>query len=245
MPGGRLTQQDRRRIATGLAEGLGYGEIARGLGRPTSTVTREIARNGGPSGYQAERAQHATVRRSRRSRTATATTTAAAPRPAVPASGGVGRDPVAVGEFADRLAELLVHSGMPRMAARVLGCLHVTDAGSLTSGDLVQRLRVSPAAVSKAIGYLEGQALVRRERDDRRRRERYVIDGDVWYLALLASAERNAVLAGLTRHGAGLLGPATPAGARMDDASALLERIGRDIVRSVRQWHEERGRAPS
>ncbi|MBO1416423.1 helix-turn-helix domain-containing protein, partial [Streptomyces sp. FH025] len=48
MPGGRLTQQDRRRIATGLAEGLGYGEIARGLGRPTSTVTREIARNGGP-----------------------------------------------------------------------------------------------------------------------------------------------------------------------------------------------------
>ncbi|MFF3002271.1 helix-turn-helix domain-containing protein [Kitasatospora sp. NPDC057940] len=239
MPGGRLTQQDRRRIATGLAEGLGYGAIARGLGRPTSTVTREIARNGGPSGYQAERAQRATVQRSRRSRSAPA------PRPSIPASGGVDRDPAAVGEFADRLAELLVHLGMPRMVARVLGCLYVTDEGSLTSGDLVQRLGVSPAAVSKAIGYLEGQALVRRERDDRRRRERYVVDGDIWYRALLASAERNAVLAGITRHGAGLLGPATPAGARMDDASALLERIGQDIVRSVRQWHEERGPVPS
>ncbi|WP_331742962.1 helix-turn-helix domain-containing protein [Kitasatospora sp. NBC_01300] len=239
MPGGRLTQQDRRRIATGLAEGLGYGAIARGLGRPTSTVTREIARNGGPSGYQAERAQRATVQRSRRSRSAPS------PRPSIPAPGGVDRDPAAVGEFADRLAELLVHLGMPRMVARVLGCLYVTDEGSLTSGDLVQRLGVSPAAVSKAIGYLEGQALVRRERDDRRRRERYVIDGDIWYRALLASAERNAMLAGITRHGAELLGPATPAGARMDDASALLERIGQDIVRSVRQWHEERGPAPS
>ncbi|MBO1419883.1 GbsR/MarR family transcriptional regulator, partial [Streptomyces sp. FH025] len=151
----------------------------------------------------------------------------------------------AVGEFADQLAELLVHAGMPRMVARVLGCLYVTDEGSLTSGDLVQRLQVSPAAVSKAIGYLEGQALVRRERDDRRRRERYVIDGDIWYRALLASAERNAVLAGITRHGAELLGPATPAGTRMDDASALLERISQDIVRSVRQWYEERGPVPS
>ncbi|PJN29520.1 helix-turn-helix domain-containing protein [Kitasatospora sp. CB02891] len=248
MPGGRLTLQDRRQIATGLAEGLGYGEIARGLGRPTSTVTREIGRNGGPSGYRAERAQHATAQRSRRSRTAPA------PRRTVPARVDLDRDPVAVsrdrdpaavGEFADQLAELLVHVGMPRMAARVLGCLYVTDEGSLTSGDLVQRLQVSPAAVSKAIGYLEGQSLVHRERDDRQRRERYVIGADIWYRALLASAERNAMLAGITRHGAELLGPATPAGARMDDASALLERIGQDIVRSVRQWHEERGPVPS
>ncbi|MER7846604.1 MarR family transcriptional regulator [Kitasatospora sp. NPDC096077] len=243
MPGGRLTQQDRRRIATGLAEGLGYGEIARGLGRPTSTVTREIARNGGPSGYQAERAQRATAQRSRRSRTAPA------PRPITRAPAAVtvavDRDPAAVDEFAGQLAELLVHVGMPRMVARVLGCLYVTDEGSLTSGDLVRRLQVSPAAVSKAIGYLEGQALVRRERDDRQRRERYVIDGDIWYRALLASAERNAMLAGITRHGAELLGPATPAGTRMDDASALLERIGQDIVRSVRQWYEERGPVPS
>ncbi|GGQ98647.1 GbsR/MarR family transcriptional regulator [Kitasatospora griseola] len=234
-----MTLQDRRRIATGLAEGLGYGEIARGLGRPTSTVTREIGRNGGPSGYRAERAQHATAQRSRRSRTAPV------PRRTVPVAISRDRNPAAVGEFADQLAELLVHVGMPRMAARVLGCLYVTDEGSLTSGDLVQRLQVSPAAVSKAIGYLEGQALVHRERDDRQRRERYVIGADIWYRALLASAERNAMLAGITSHGAELLGPTTPAGARMDDASALLERIGQDIVRSVRQWYEERDPVPS
>ncbi|MBN6050808.1 helix-turn-helix domain-containing protein, partial [Nonomuraea sp. RK-328] len=66
MPGGRLTQPERRRIAAGLAEGLSYSEIARSLRRPTSTVTREIARNGGPSGYQPDRAHLATERRARR-----------------------------------------------------------------------------------------------------------------------------------------------------------------------------------
>ena len=34
MPGGRLTHQDRERIGSGLAQGLGYAEIARQLGRP-------------------------------------------------------------------------------------------------------------------------------------------------------------------------------------------------------------------
>ncbi|MDA0638253.1 helix-turn-helix domain-containing protein, partial [Nonomuraea sp. MCN248] len=60
MPGSRLTWQDRRRIAAGLAEGLGYAEIARGLDRPTSTVSREVARNGGPGVYRPDHAHQAT-----------------------------------------------------------------------------------------------------------------------------------------------------------------------------------------
>ena len=42
MPGGRLTQEDRRRIAVWLAEGRSQAEIGRRLSRPTSTITREI-----------------------------------------------------------------------------------------------------------------------------------------------------------------------------------------------------------
>src|SRR6476660_3297830 len=57
MPGGHLTYEDRRKIAEGLVEGLTYAEIARRLGRPRSTIGREIARNGGPHGYHAARAQ--------------------------------------------------------------------------------------------------------------------------------------------------------------------------------------------
>ncbi|MGB8944370.1 MAG: helix-turn-helix domain-containing protein, partial [Streptomyces sp.] len=61
MPGGRLTHQDRRHIGAGLAEGLGYAEIARRIDRPTSTVSREVSRNGGPGRYRVDHAHLATV----------------------------------------------------------------------------------------------------------------------------------------------------------------------------------------
>lgn len=73
MPGGRLTQQERQQIALGVADGLAYAEIARRLDRPTSTVTREVMRNGGPTAYRADLAHRATERRThRRERTAPA-----------------------------------------------------------------------------------------------------------------------------------------------------------------------------
>ncbi|MFE5585904.1 MarR family transcriptional regulator [Kitasatospora sp. NPDC056531] len=225
MPGARLSQQDRQAIASGLAEGLDYAAIARRIARPTSTVTREIARNGGPARYRAESAQRATARRARR-------------RPGaarLPEGAGVtdGRDPAAIAEFTGRFADLLVHLGLPRMVARVLSCLYVTDSGSLTAGELVQRLGVSPASVSKAVGYLEGQELIRRVRDEHGRRESYLIDDDVWYRSMLASAQRNALLAEFTRDGAGLLGTATPAGERLGTAAVFLAEIGTDLARAV------------
>jgi DNA-binding CsgD family transcriptional regulator len=179
MPGGRLTQQERQQIALGLADGLPYAEIARRLDRPTSTITREVMRNGGPTAYRADLAHRATERRAHRRRQA-------AP------GGGVlpqphGRDAEAVREYEETFTTLLMPQGLPKMTARVLTCLFTTDAGSLTASELVQRLQVSPASVSKAIAFLESQGLVRRERDERRR-ERYVVDDDVWYQSTIASA---------------------------------------------------------
>ena len=124
------------------------------------------------------------------------------------------------------------------MAARVLACLYTTDSGSLTAGELVAQLRVSPASVSKAIGDLERQELVRRERDPKLRRDRYVIDGDVWYQAWLASAQMNAVLAEAVQRGAEVLGTETPAGARLHSASQFLSHVGRDMVRAAEKWRE-------
>ena len=70
MPGGRLSQQDRQQIALGLADSLPYAEIARRVDRPTSTVTREVMRNGGPTAYRADLAHRATERRAHRRRPA-------------------------------------------------------------------------------------------------------------------------------------------------------------------------------
>ncbi|MFE3502463.1 MarR family transcriptional regulator [Kitasatospora sp. NPDC059146] len=227
MPGARLSPQDRLAIATGLAEGLDYAAIARLIARPTSTVTREIARNGGPGRYRAETAQRATARRARRR------PGLARPSGGTPAAPD-GRDPAAVDDYAGRFADLLVHMGLPRMVARVLSCLYVTDSGSLSAADLVRRLGVSPASVSKAVGYLADQGLIRRERDGQHgRREQYTINGDVWYRSMLASAQRNALLAEFARTGADLLGASTPAGQRLDTAADFLAEIGTDLVRAV------------
>ena len=152
MPGGRLTQEDRRRIAAWLAEGLSHAEIGRRLSRPTSTITREVNRNRGPAGYQADQAQRATQQRARRRGTAPASAAAAAADPRAD-----GRDPAAVGQVEQRLADALAQMGLPRMICRLLACLTTTDSGGMTSAELVRRLQVSPASISKAIGFLADQ----------------------------------------------------------------------------------------
>jgi DNA-binding transcriptional ArsR family regulator len=230
MPGGRLTYQDRQQIEEGLDEGLSHAEIARRLDRPTSTVSREVQRNGGHAGYRAQQAHHATERRAQR-RTSRAVATAAAPPESDDDS---GRDPEAVRKYRDWLTAVLVEMGLSRMTASVLTCLAVTDSGSLTAAELVQRLRVSPASISKAVSYLEEQGLVRRERSERR--ERYIFDDDAWLRAWMVSARTNAMLAGAALQGADILGQTTPAGARMAQMGDFLRLVGDDMIRAAEHW---------
>ncbi|WP_059362657.1 MarR family transcriptional regulator [Lentzea aerocolonigenes] len=56
---------------------------------------------------------------------------------------------------------MLAQAGLPQMAASVFACLYVIDSGSLIAAELVRQLRVSPASISKAVAFLEGQGLVR------------------------------------------------------------------------------------
>ena len=228
MPGGRLTQQERQQIALGLADGLAYAEIARRIDRPTSTITREVMRNGGPTAYRADLAHRATERRAHRRRQA-------APRG--PEAQAHGRDAEAVREYEEMFTTVVMQSGLPKMMSRVLVCLYTTDSGSLTASELVQRLQVSPASISKAITFLESLDLVRRERDERRR-ERYVVDDELWYQSMMASARSNAQLAETARQGVGILGPDTPAAARLENMARFLDFVGESITRAAEQARE-------
>ncbi|MEV7446198.1 MarR family transcriptional regulator [Streptomyces sp. NPDC091204] len=123
------------------------------------------------------------------------------------------------------------------MTARVLASLYTTDAGSLTASELVQRLQVSPASVSKAVAFLESQGLIRRERDERRR-ERYVVDDDVMYQSTIAGARANALLAETARQGVGVLGPGTPAAARLENIARFVDFVAESIARAADQARE-------
>ncbi|MEU8179956.1 MarR family transcriptional regulator [Micromonospora sp. NPDC049047] len=128
-------------------------------------------------------------------------------------------------------------SGLSKMAARVLTRLFTTDAGSLTASELAKRLQVSPASISKAITFLESQSLVRRERDERRR-DRYVVDNELFYQATIAGARANDQLVAVARQGVALLGPHTPAAARLENIARFLDFISESIIRAAEQARE-------
>ena len=227
MPGGRLTQQERQQIALGLADSLPYAEIARRLDRPTSTITREVMRNDGPTAYRADLAHRATGRRAIRRRPAVPRGPEAAPQP-------YGRDAEAVAEYEEAFTTLMMQQGLPKMAARVLTSLFIADAGSLTAPELAQHLQVSPASVSKAIAFLETQGLIRRERDERRR-ERYFVDNDVWYQSTIAGARGIAQVAEIARQGIGVLGRETPPAARLESIARFSDFISESMLRAAEQ----------
>nr|WP_245204786.1 MarR family transcriptional regulator [Kitasatospora sp. RG8] len=126
------------------------------------------------------------------------------------------------------------------MAAKVLVCLLVTDSGALTAGDLVQQLGVSPASVSHAVAFLEQQGLLRRERVPGERRERYVIDGEIWLRSTVAAVQMHRALVTELRTAAEALGPATPAGTRFGDSAEFLTLMSGTLQQVVDQWQQRR-----
>jgi DNA-binding transcriptional ArsR family regulator len=197
----RLTHEERLRIAAWLTEGHGYAEIGRRLGRPTSTISREVARNGVPGVYRADDAQRTAGHRARRR------------KPAQP----VERVADDRRGFVDEFASLLAETGMPRMCARVFLCLLTADTATLTAADLVRRLGVSPASVSKAIAALETMELVARQPEPGRRRERYLVEDDVWLRAWEVDTSTHRRIADAAQRGIEVYGEGTTAGVRLEN----------------------------
>ncbi|MFB4263254.1 helix-turn-helix domain-containing protein [Nonomuraea sp. GTA35] len=219
MPRRRLSQQDRQRIAAGLTAGLSYREIARRLDRPTSTITREITRNGGPTGYRPQQAQQATTQRARRG-------TPAPPNAATPL----------IAAMEQEIIEMAVKAGMPRTAARVHHDLVLSEDGRRTAAELARRLNVSPASVSVAVNFLLQQGYARRERDPQRRRDIYVIDDDAWYHAVVTSRQQTLETVRATMAVAETCGLDGPVGQRLAKTAAFLERVSLDIIASADRW---------
>lgn len=155
-------------------------------------------------------------------------------------SAGSGRDAEAVSRFVESFAAQLVEAGMTRMPARVFAALLSSDAGSMTSAELGEQLRISPAAVSGAVRYLAQTHMVSREREPGSRRERYRVHGDQWYEAL---TNRDTVLKrweGAMREGVASLGADTPAGRRLSETLAFFEFLDGELVAMMERWRAHR-----
>lgn len=154
----------------------------------------------------------------------------------------VERDPEAVSRFVERFAAQLVEAGLPRMPARVFSALLASDSGALTSAELGERLRISPAAVSGAVRYLAQVHMLSREREPGSRRERYRVHSDQWYQAI---TNREAIIKrweDALREGVTSLGAGTPAGHRLAETLAFFEFIETDVAEMMERWKAHRAR---
>jgi DNA-binding transcriptional regulator GbsR (MarR family) len=152
------------------------------------------------------------------------------------------RDPQSVSRFVEHFAAQLVEAGVPRMPARVFAALLASDTGTLTSAELGERLRISPAAVSGAVRYLAQVHLVSREREPGSRRERYRVHSDQWYEALTS---REAIIKRweeALREGVSSLGADTPAGRRLAETLDFFEFVERDVAQMMERWRVYRER---
>ncbi|MFF2653058.1 GbsR/MarR family transcriptional regulator [Streptomyces sp. NPDC058045] len=166
---------------------------------------------------------------------------AGAQRPAKPhVDAALSADPEVVSRFVEAFASQLVEAGMARMPARVFAALLASDDGVLTSAQLSERLRVSPAAVSGAVRYLGQVNMVSREREPGSRRERYRVYADQWYEAL---TNRDAVMkrwAVTLREGITAMGPDTLPGRRMSETLEFFSFLEDELADLMDRWRVHR-----
>jgi predicted transcriptional regulator len=147
--------------------------------------------------------------------------------------------------FVERFAADMTEAGMQRMGARVFACLLASDDGALTSAQLAERLRISPAAVSGAVRYLAQVRLVSRERAPGSRRERYRVHEDTWYEALV---DRDRLLdrwSASLHSGERAVGRNSPAGRRLRESADFLAFMRGELEGMLERWREHRaGRGP-
>ncbi|SRR5579875_98712 len=146
--------------------------------------------------------------------------------------------------FVERFAGLMVEAGMPRMAARAFAVLLARDSGRMSAAELAGALRASPAAVSGSVRYLVGVGMVHREDEPGSRRHYYRVPDDVWDEVIGLRGRLLARWAAALRDGAEVLGPGTPAGARLAESVGYFEFISAEVARARARWHGLSPRRP-
>ena len=153
------------------------------------------------------------------------------------------RDRDAVLRFIERFAATLDDAGVPRMPGRVFVALLATDSGRLTAAELADLLRVSPAGISGAVRYLGHVGLIAREREPGSRRDHYSVADNAWYEVTLRRERLLQRWLDDARAGTAVLGPDTPAGARMAETADFMEFLIEEMPGLLERWRERRARA--
>ena len=146
--------------------------------------------------------------------------------------------------YIERFAAVLMAAGFPPMPARVFVALLIADSGRLTAAELAGMLRISPAAVSGAVRYLIQLGLVHKERVPGSRRNYYSMPGNMWDDMLRLRDQVVSRWNALVHEGIELIGPDTPAGARLAEQAAFLDFVSAELSEVLTRWKQYRDTRP-
>ena len=149
-------------------------------------------------------------------------------------------DEAALAEVMEHSAAVLTAAGFPRMPARALMALTVTESPGLTAAELAERLEVSPAAVSGAVRYLQTLGIIRRLAQTGSRRDRYELPSD-WYALMVRNSPIYGVLADQAEAGLAAVGdPDSPATERLRDMAGFYRFIEGRLPELIGEWEQVR-----
>lgn len=153
----------------------------------------------------------------------------------------MGRDERALRDAREQSAAVLTGAGFPRMPARALMALMVSESGGLTARELAGELGVSAAAVSGAVRYLQTVGVVRRIAQHGSRRDRYELADDTWYAAALSKNPVYAALAVLARQVVAAIGdPASSASVRAAESARFYHFLSERMPALLEEWQSLR-----
>jgi DNA-binding transcriptional ArsR family regulator len=149
-------------------------------------------------------------------------------------------DEAALAEMMEHSAAVLTAAGFPKMPARVLMALTVTESQGLTAAELAERLEVSPAAISGAVRYLSTLGIIRRLSQTGSRRDRYELPSD-WYALMVRNSPIYGVLADQAETGLAAVGdPASPATERLRDMAGFYRFLQGRLPQLIAEWERVR-----
>jgi predicted transcriptional regulator len=155
------------------------------------------------------------------------------------------RDPAAVRRFIETFTGHLAQAGFPRTPARIFVALLTSDSSSLTAAELAELLETSPASVSSGVRYLIQTGLIVAEGEPGTRRHHYRMPDNVWQDIVRLRDRLFTRWAAELRRGADVLGPGSPAGARMTDTVRYFEFISAEMSGLLARWDEVNGHTGS
>jgi DNA-binding transcriptional regulator GbsR (MarR family) len=143
----------------------------------------------------------------------------------------------------EQLALVLTDYGMPRMNARLIAALLVTDRDTVTQGELSEDLGAAAGSVSAAINVALRVGLAERVPMPGSRREHYRLRNDAWARLFTEQNQATSDMLAAARATRDAVDADSPAHRRLSDMCDFYEYLLAELPAILDRWQASRRRS--